>query len=92
MSCRITELRTKPVINICDGRKLGCVDDVLVDEASGCIAALIVPGPCRFLGCFCPENDYIIDWCKVKKISAELILVELWEPPRCGKHQRRLLF
>jgi len=31
MLCRITDMHNKEVINVSDGRRLGCVDDVEVD-------------------------------------------------------------
>ena len=50
MQCRMVELRYKEVINICDGCRLGFVGDVEVMLPEGRVAALIVPGPCRFFG------------------------------------------
>ena len=52
MQCRMVELRYKEVINICDGCRLGYVGDVEVLIPEGRVAALIVPGPCRFFGLF----------------------------------------
>ena len=52
MQCRMVELRCKEVINICDGCRLGFVGDVEVLLPEGRVAALVVPGPCRFFGLF----------------------------------------
>ena len=52
MNCRFTDLRCKEVINICDGCRLGYVGDVECQLPEGQMTALIVPGPCRFLGLF----------------------------------------
>ena len=83
MQCRIADLRCKEVVNICDGFRLGYVEDVLLDSCSGRILALIVPGPCRFLGLFLPGDDYIIQWDCVKQLGDDLILVEIrGEKPR----------
>ena len=49
---RICDLKNKEVINVCDCKSLGCVVDIDFDECSGCITALIVPGPCRICGIF----------------------------------------
>ena len=46
---RLSELKRKEVINICDCKRLGFVGDVDFDACSGQILALIVPGP----GCIC---------------------------------------
>ena len=42
---RICELREREVINICSGRRLGCVADVEINVCDGTVEAIIVPGP-----------------------------------------------
>ena len=57
---RISELKRKEVINTEDCRRLGFVGDVDFDMCSGCMTAVIVPGPgclCGFLG---REKEYVI--------------------------------
>ena len=76
---RICELRMKEVINICDGKRLGFITDVEIDSCTGCVVALIVPGPgklCSFLG---RDTEYIIPWKCVKQIGNDIILVEIDE-------------
>ncbi len=77
MQCRIADLRCKEVVNIADGMRMGNVEDVLVDTSSGRVTALVVPGPCRFLGLFFPGDDYIIRWECVCRIGDDLILVDI---------------
>ena len=72
MQCRIADLRCKEVINVCNGHRMGYVDDVLLDVADGRIIALVVPGPCRILGIFGREDDYIIGWERIKRIGDEV--------------------
>ena len=36
----------------------------------------MVPGPCRFLGLFGRDSDYIIPWCCIRRIGEDIILVE----------------
>ena len=87
MHCRIADLRCKEVVNICDGFRLGYVEDVLLDTDTGRILALAVPGPCRILGLFLPGDDYIINWECVKRIGDDLILVEIHgDKPRSKRH------
>ena len=87
MQCRIADLRCKEVVNICDGFRLGFVEDVLLDTVTGRIMALVVPGPCRVLGMFLPGDDYIINWDCVTRIGEDLILVEIkGERPRSKRH------
>lgn len=89
MKCRIADLRCKEVINICSGFRLGFVYDVLFDTQTGQIAALAVPGPCRFFGLFGREDDYIIPWECIKKIGDDIILVEINGEHRREKRSKR---
>ena len=76
--CRVTELRDREVINICDGRRLGFVCDVEIDICSGKVIALIVP---EDRGCFslAKTRDIRIPWDKIDRIGEDIILVSL--PP-----------
>lgn len=76
---RFCELEEKEVINICDGKCLGCVRDLDFDDCDGCIKALIVPGPGKYFGCFCREVEFFIPWCKIVKIGPDIILVDIDE-------------
>ena len=40
---RICDLKEKEVINVCDGRRLGFVEDVEFDLCSGCTLSYRVP-------------------------------------------------
>lgn len=77
MQGRLSELKCKEVINICDGARLGCVQDAAFDFVTGHITALIVPGPCRCLGFAPPKTDFVIPWCCVKRIGPDIILVDV---------------
>jgi len=72
-----SSLREKEVINLVDGRRLGFIYDIEVNLEKGRIEALIIPGPGKFLGIFGKDNDYIISWKEIRKIGADVILVEL---------------
>ncbi|MDK2784174.1 MAG: hypothetical protein PWQ41_606 [Bacillota bacterium] len=76
MLIRGSELRTREVINISDGRKLGNVADVDIDVEAGRIRALIVPSAGRVLGIFGRNEDVVITWDRVKRIGYDVILVE----------------
>ncbi|MEG0961227.1 MAG: YlmC/YmxH family sporulation protein [Lachnospiraceae bacterium] len=77
---RICELREKEVINICNCKCLGFVIDVEIDECTGCVRALIIPGCGRMFGMFGKGNDLIIPWKQIVRIGPDIILVELKEP------------
>ena len=93
MQCRMVELRYKEVINICDGCRLGYVGDVEVLIPEGRVAALIVPGPCRFFGLFGRGEEYYIPWDCIKQIGDDIILIDKpfqrREPYRGGRARGR---
>lgn len=92
MQCRIADLRCKEVVNICDGQRLGCVSDVLVDTVCGKIIALVIPGPCRCMGLFFPGDDILIRWECVKRIGDDLILIEKRGEPERVRHPKHFRF
>ena len=72
------DFKHKEVINICDGKRLGFVQDVCADLESGRITSIIVPGGTnRFMSLFSTSNDIVIPWDRIKCISDDLILVEI---------------
>ena len=74
---RFSELRNKEVIHICEGCRLGYMNDLLIDLDCGQVRAIIVPGPCKFLGLFGREDDYVIPWKCIIKIGSDIILIEV---------------
>ena len=76
---RICELKQKEVINVCNGQKLGYVVDVDFNFDTGCIVALIVPGPCKLWGILGREQEYIIPFCCIQNVGPDVILVEIKE-------------
>ena len=76
--CCVNDLRDKEVVNIRDGKRLGCITDVEVDTCDGRLVAIKAPGNCKG-GLFSKSEDITIPWCDVKKIGDDIILVELNE-------------
>lgn len=74
---RIYELRQKEVINVCDCQRLGYVCDIEFDPKTGCIEAIIVPGPCKIWGILGRDHEYIIPFCRIKQIGPDVVLVEI---------------
>jgi len=79
---RFTQLQCKEVICISDGRRLGFITDVQVEVPEGKICAIVVPGPCRFLGLAGRSDDFLIPWDAVKKIGPDIVLVDI-RPEEC---------
>ncbi|WP_250278205.1 YlmC/YmxH family sporulation protein [[Clostridium] colinum] len=74
---RLEDLRQKEVINIKDGARLGFVTDVEINIKTGCVLKIIIAGPCKMLGFFGKETEYVINWCDIKKIGDDIILVDV---------------
>ncbi len=81
---RMSELREKEVINICDGERLGNVCDVDFEMKTGRICNLIIPGPCKVLGILGRDQEYIIPYEQIQRIGTDVILVEA-EREKCLK-------
>ena len=84
---RICELKQKEVINICDCRRLGFVGDVDFDMETGCLLAIIVPGPGCFCGFLVREKEFVIPFCDIRQVGPDIILanVDLEKATeRCG--------
>ncbi len=76
LNCSINELKTKEVINISDGARLGYVSDVEINLADGRLTAIIVPGAYRLMGFLGKDDDIIIKWENIKKIGDDIIIIE----------------
>ena len=90
MSVRLTQLQCKEVICICDGMRLGYITDVQVEVPGGEICAIVVPGPCRFLGLFGRSEDYVIPWNCIRRIGPDVVLVDV-KPGQCRVPRPKLL-
>ena len=82
MSVKFTQLQCKEVICVSDGRRLGFITDVQVEVPEGRICAIVVPGPCRFLGMFGRHDDFVIPWNCIRRIGPDIVLVDT-KPDDC---------
>lgn len=76
---RLCELREKEVINLCNCKRLGCVVDLVFDLYNGKIEAVVVPCSSRFSGIFGCDSEYEIPFECIKKVGADIIMVEINE-------------
>ncbi|MGI6550286.1 MAG: YlmC/YmxH family sporulation protein [Syntrophomonadales bacterium] len=74
---KISDLRTREVVNVQDGRKLGVIKDLDLDVEKGRINALVLPGPNRFINIFTRREDIVVPWDRIVKIGRDVILVEV---------------
>lgn len=77
MTCRITDLRSKEILNIRDGSKLGNICDLDVDTETGRLVALIIYGKSKAMGLLGREDDIVIPWDSIDVIGDDAILVSL---------------
>ena len=93
MSVKFSDLQCKEVICVSDGRRLGFVTDALIEMPEGKICAIVVPGPCRYLGVAGRHDDFVIPWDCIKRIGPDIVLVDVKpEECRCQRGKQGLLF
>ena len=91
---RFSHLRRKEVINVCDGCRLGFVDDVDVKLPEGQVVAIVVYGPCRFFGLFGRGEEFYIPWECIQRVGDDIILVDKQfqrRDPAMERKRRKLL-
>ena len=76
MLCSFSDLKDKEVINIRDGKRLGCVIDVEFDIPSGKIIRLVLPPPGKIIIFGSSKNNLYIPWDHIEKIGSDIILVK----------------
>ena len=79
MICSFSDLRDKEVINLRDGRKLGCVTDIDFDIPTGRICRIILPPPGKMALFASSNSNLYIPWDKIEKIGDDAILVRCAE-------------
>ncbi len=82
----LAELRTKEVVNILNGKRLGKVMDIEFHPADRCVTALVVPAQPSLIQSLRGEKCGVaIPWEDVKRIGDDVVLVALREAdPPCG--------
>ncbi len=80
MELRLQDLRYREVINTRTGERLGYVNDVLLDAATGRVTALVVPGKAKMLGILGREDDYLLPWTGISRLGEDYVLVDGTEP------------
>ena len=68
-------MHRKEVINVCDGKRLGFVDDVQVDTCTAELVAIVVHGRAKLFGLLGRCEDIVIGWRNIEVIGEETVLV-----------------
>jgi len=74
MEISFCDLRAKEVVNICDGKLLGNIVDLVFDSCSARITGIVVPGERNFFSFFKNNQDIFIPFNKICKIGKDVIL------------------
>lgn len=74
---KLSELRTREVINILDGKKLGNIIDIELDIERGRVTAIMLPGQLRGWSVFAKREEIVVSWERIVRIGRDVILVEL---------------
>jgi YlmC/YmxH family sporulation protein len=74
---KISELRSRDVINILDGKKLGNITDIDLDIEHGRVLGLVLPGHSRRFSFFSRREELSVPWNKIVRIGRDVILVEV---------------
>lgn len=77
MELSFCDLRAKEVVNVCDGRRLGNIIDMIIDCNCARIVGIVVPYDRNFFHFFKSNQDIFIPWNRICKIGKDVILVEL---------------
>jgi len=73
---RLSELQNKNVINLIDGKNIGNIIDINIDE-NGKAIGLIVEKHKFLISYFSSNKEFLIRWNQIEKIGEDVILVRV---------------
>lgn len=83
MELSFCKLRSKDVVNICNGQNLGNITDMVFDTTCGRILGIIIPAQKNFFSFFKSNNDIFIPYNRICKIGKDIILVDIIMQNNC---------
>lgn len=81
MICSLDDLRSKEVIDITNGERLGYIDDVEINLETSEVVALVIYGRIRLFGILGREDDVVIPCGDIKVVGSEVVLIKRTEKP-----------
>lgn len=75
---RLSDLQNKDIVNIYDGKKIGNIIDVSINE-NGTLQGLIVEKGKIFSSFLSNHGEVEVTWDHIKKIGEDVILVDMKE-------------
>lgn len=85
MQCTLTALRSKEVIDMTTGMRLGYVDDIEIDTDTENVVSLIIFGRARGFGLMGRDSDIVIKCSDITLIGEDTILVRQRSEAVCTK-------
>ena len=73
---RLSDLQNKTVVNLVDGKNIGNIIDLNIDE-SGKTIGLIVEKHKFIISYFTNKKEFAIKWEQIEKIGEDVILVKV---------------
>ncbi len=74
---RLSDLQNKDVINVNDGKKIGNIIDVMIENSTGRLESLIVEKSKFLISMFSNKDEIEIHWEQIEKIGEDVILVKM---------------
>ncbi len=74
---RLSDLQSKDIVNVADGKNIGNIIDVKINEETGVIEALVIEANRNFLSFRNKGVDTEINWKNITKIGEDVILVNI---------------
>ena len=74
---RLSDLQSKDIVNVIDGKNIGNIIDVRINEVTGSIEALVIEPNKNFFSFMNRGTDTEINWKSITKIGEDVILVNI---------------
>lgn len=74
---RLSDLQSKDIVNVIDGKNIGNIIDVRINEETGSIEALVIEPNKNFFSFMNRGTDTEINWKNITKIGEDVILVNI---------------
>lgn len=75
MNHRLGDLRSKEVIDMTNGKRIGFIGDIELNTATGAVAAIVIYGRLRGLGLFGRDEELVIPWQQITLFGDDTVLV-----------------
>lgn len=82
MICTLDDLRSKEVIDIKTGERLGYIDDAELNLETSDVVSLVIYGRARVFGFLGREEDIVVTCGEIKVVGREVVLVQRDDKPK----------